>query len=90
MTEEDGGFRSRRDAELARIEDVGHRYGKVVALEGITLSLPAGRLIGLIGPDGAGKSSFLAIVVVSANLARIVPADTMTVHTKKRRAAMRK
>jgi ABC-type glutathione transport system ATPase component len=33
------------------------RYGKTVALDGITLDIPAGRMVGLIGPDGVGKSS---------------------------------
>nr|WP_239150936.1 ABC transporter ATP-binding protein/permease [Burkholderia pseudomallei] len=37
------------------------RYGKTVALERITLEIPAGLTIGLIGPDGVGKSSLLAL-----------------------------
>ncbi len=35
---------------------------KTVALDGITLAIPSGRLVGLIGPDGVGKSSLLAII----------------------------
>ncbi len=37
-------------------------YGKVQALAGITLDLPAGCMVGLIGPDGVGKSSLLSLV----------------------------
>ncbi len=54
---------SERPAAVARIEGISQRYGKVVALDGVTLVLPAGRMVGLIGPDGVGKSSLLAIIV---------------------------
>lgn len=37
-------------------------YGKRVALAGIDLEIPAGRMVGLIGPDGVGKSSLLALI----------------------------
>ena len=50
------------DAGIARLEDVRQRYGKTLALDGVTLDLPAGRLVGLIGPDGVGKSTLLAII----------------------------
>ena len=41
---------------------VSHRYGAVVALEAVDIALPAGCMVGLIGPDGVGKSSLLALV----------------------------
>lgn len=47
---------------VARLIDVGLRYGKTVALAGITLDIPAGRMVGLLGPDGVGKSSVLALL----------------------------
>ncbi|GLK88503.1 ribosome-associated ATPase/putative transporter RbbA [Pseudomonas turukhanskensis] len=46
----------------ARLHDVGLRYGKTTALDGITLDIPATGIVGLIGPDGVGKSSLLALV----------------------------
>ena len=49
-------------AALARLLDIGLRYGKTVALAGVTLDIPAGRMVGLIGPDGVGKSSLLALL----------------------------
>jgi len=55
-------------AMVARLRDVGLRYGKVCALDAITLDLPAGRVIGLIGPDGVGKSSLLALVAGARRL----------------------
>ncbi|MCK0207988.1 ribosome-associated ATPase/putative transporter RbbA [Starkeya koreensis] len=38
-----------------------HRYGKTLALDGVELSVPAGCMAGLIGPDGVGKSTLLAL-----------------------------
>ncbi|RKT44551.1 ribosome-associated ATPase/putative transporter RbbA [Thiocapsa rosea] len=47
---------------VARLVGVGLRYGKVVALDDISLDIPAGRMVGLLGPDGVGKSSLLALL----------------------------
>jgi ribosome-dependent ATPase len=47
---------------VARLQDVHLRYGATVALRGITLDIPAGGMVGLIGPDGVGKSSLLSLV----------------------------
>ncbi|UCV27429.1 ribosome-associated ATPase/putative transporter RbbA [Ferribacterium limneticum] len=47
---------------VARLSAVSHRYGAVVALAGADLALPAGGMVGLIGPDGVGKSSLLALI----------------------------
>src|SRR5574343_824145 len=44
------------------LHDVRQRYGKTEALRGITLDIPAGGMVGLIGPDGVGKSSLLSLV----------------------------
>jgi len=47
---------------FARLDGVSHRYGRMQALDGVSLALPAGRLIGLIGPDGVGKSTLLGLL----------------------------
>lgn len=44
------------------LTDVALRYGDTVALDGICLQVPRGAMVGLIGPDGVGKSSLLALV----------------------------
>jgi ribosome-dependent ATPase len=49
-------------APVARLNDVSLQYGKTRALDGISLDLPAGCMVGLIGPDGVGKSSLLSLV----------------------------
>ncbi|PZW46832.1 ribosome-dependent ATPase [Humitalea rosea] len=49
-------------AAVATLSGVGLRYGKLRALEAIDLAVPAGCMAGLIGPDGVGKSSLLALI----------------------------
>jgi ABC-2 type transport system ATP-binding protein len=39
------------------------RYGRRTALSDCTLSIPAGRVVGLVGPNGAGKTTLLQIAV---------------------------
>ena len=53
--------RSDGDA-VVRLRDVSLHYGKTHALRGLTLDVPPGRMVGLIGPDGVGKSSLLSLV----------------------------
>ncbi len=47
---------------VIRVEGLGHAYGKVRAIEGISLDLPAGAMIGVIGPDGVGKSTLFSLI----------------------------
>ena len=42
--------------------DVSLIYGKLIALDDVTLDIPRGVVVGLIGPDGVGKSSLLALL----------------------------
>ena len=52
-------------APVVKLSGVSLRYGKTLALDDITLDIAAGRMIGLIGPDGVGKSSLLALIAGS-------------------------
>ena len=51
-----------KPSPVARLAGVTLRYGKTLALDRIDLDIPAGRMVGLIGPDGVGKSSLMALV----------------------------
>jgi ribosome-dependent ATPase len=50
---------------VVSVKDVIHRYGKVIALDGISLDIPRGRMVGIIGPDGVGKSTLMALIAGS-------------------------
>jgi len=49
-------------ALAARLRGVSLHYGNTVALDGIDLELRSGSMVGLIGPDGVGKSSLMALL----------------------------
>lgn len=51
-----------RDRPTIRMENVCVRFGAVTALDGVSLTLPAGSIAALCGPNGAGKSSALRLV----------------------------
>ncbi len=45
-----------------RVVNAGLRYKRTTALQDVSLVIPAGRLVGFIGPDGVGKSSLLGLI----------------------------
>ncbi|HRO49653.1 MAG TPA: ATP-binding cassette domain-containing protein, partial [Hyphomicrobium sp.] len=47
---------------VAHCENLRLTYGTTKALDDLSLDIPSGRMIGLIGPDGVGKSSLLALI----------------------------
>jgi len=46
---------------VASLAGISLRYGDTTALDNINLEIPSGCMVGLIGPDGVGKSSLLAL-----------------------------
>src|SRR5215510_11749628 len=53
---------------VVSVRNVTHRYGKVLALDDFSLDIPSGIRVGIIGPDGVGKSTLLAIIAGSKKL----------------------
>jgi ribosome-dependent ATPase len=51
-----------RRRPVAVLDSLRQVYGKVTALDGVTISIPADCMVGLIGPDGVGKSTLLGII----------------------------
>ncbi|MCE5202032.1 MAG: ribosome-associated ATPase/putative transporter RbbA [Synergistaceae bacterium] len=48
-------------APVASMTEVSLHYGKTLALDNVSLKIPAGCMVGLIGPDGVGKSTMLSL-----------------------------
>jgi len=61
-------------AEGLKIESLGVRYGDATALAEVTLDLPPGARIGIVGRNGAGKSSLLKAIAgtVKASSGRVL------------------
>ncbi|KIN92370.1 ribosome-associated ATPase/putative transporter RbbA [Thauera sp. SWB20] len=55
---------------VVRLVDVHHRYGDTHAADALTLDLPAGCMVGFIGPDGVGKSTWLGLVAGARRIQR--------------------
>jgi len=53
---------------VARLEGVSHRYGETDALSELSLTFPSGCMVGLIGPDGVGKSTLLGLLAGAREL----------------------
>lgn len=49
-------------APVATLRGVHLHYGKTQALDGVDLEVPSGLMVGLLGPDGVGKSTLLSLV----------------------------
>ena len=50
------------NAPVVKLSGVRLVYGEKIALDGIDLDVPSGKMIGMIGPDGVGKSSLLSLI----------------------------
>jgi branched-chain amino acid transport system ATP-binding protein len=50
------------EVPLLRTQGLGRRFGGLLALDGVDLTLPAGRTLGVIGPNGAGKSTLVNLI----------------------------
>lgn len=51
-----------KNEDLLVASDVSLRFGAVLALDGLTFSVGRGEIVGIIGPNGSGKTSFLNCV----------------------------
>ncbi|MBQ3481249.1 MAG: ABC transporter ATP-binding protein [Oscillospiraceae bacterium] len=48
--------------ELVRCANLSRSFGEVRALNNVNLSLPSGRIVGLLGPNGSGKTTLIKIL----------------------------
>ena len=49
-------------SNVAEVDNLTHVYGKTIALDNVTLQIATGKSLGLIGPDGVGKSTLLGLI----------------------------
>ncbi|NNU79926.1 ABC transporter ATP-binding protein [Halovulum dunhuangense] len=49
-------------APVVRVEGVVRRYGRTLALDGVSLTIGAGEMFALLGPNGAGKTTLISIL----------------------------
>ena len=61
---------------VLELEGLTKSYGERVALDGLTVSVPPGQVVGLLGPNGSGKTTAMRIVF------GVIPADAGTVRYK--------
>lgn len=50
------------EASVVRTAGLGKRFGQTQALDGVELTLPRGRVIGLLGPNGSGKTTLMKLI----------------------------
>ncbi|MFZ4769065.1 MAG: ATP-binding cassette domain-containing protein, partial [Ferruginibacter sp.] len=48
---------------ILSVENLSKNYGAIKALKGISFSVPAGSVFGILGPNGSGKTTLLGIVM---------------------------
>jgi sulfate transport system ATP-binding protein len=44
------------------VKDLTKRFGKHVAVDGVTITVPSGELVALLGPSGCGKTTLLRVI----------------------------
>lgn len=47
---------------MIEFKDVTKKFGKTLALDGVTLEIPKGKITGLLGPNGSGKTTMIKLI----------------------------
>ncbi|MGZ9410066.1 MAG: ATP-binding cassette domain-containing protein, partial [Methylocystis sp.] len=80
---------AQRRGPVVSIRGVTHRYGKTLAIDDLTLDVPSGIMVGVIGPDGVGKSTLMALAAGSKRIqqGKVIALDGDMVDARHRRDA---
>lgn len=67
------------NAPAVSIGSLSHRYGEQLALDSVSFDVPAGRIFGLLGPNGGGKTTLFRILAtllpVQSGMVRVQSLD---------------
>jgi len=74
---------------LLRVQEVGVRFGGIVALDGVSFDVAPGQIVGLIGPNGAGKTTLFNCLsgLYACGAGRILFADQPLTRVPRHRIA---
>jgi len=67
-------LQSHKNVHAVGLEGLSKAFGSVRALGEVTLSVPSGALVAVLGPSGSGKSTLLGVI------AGFIPQDRGTIH----------
>jgi ABC-2 type transport system ATP-binding protein len=56
-------FPTSQDVPAIRTLDLGKRYGRITAVDGLSMSVPRGEVFGFLGPNGAGKTTVVKMLL---------------------------
>ena len=51
------------DDAVIQTDGLTKRYGRVLAVDGLSLDVPRGRIFGLLGPNGSGKTTLMSMLL---------------------------
>ena len=48
---------------VIRTDGLTKRYGEILAVDGLSMEVPRGRIFGLLGPNGSGKTTTMGMLL---------------------------